>query len=129
MMNNELTYFSLNAKEKTELINRIKKILSDDAQTLLAIVFGSFIELNSFRDIDIAVYTPNVSLKHILHLSAKLESELGVPVDIVPLNELPTKFKYNIFLNGIVIVEKRKGLYEALLSQTLDELMIMNELK
>ena len=129
MMNSELTYFSLNTEEKMKLISKIKEILSDNAQILLALVFGSFIELDSFRDIDIAVYMPNLSFKHILHLSVKLENELGIPVDIVPLNELPSKFKYHILVNGKIIVEKRKGLYEALLSQTLDELMIMNELK
>jgi len=129
MMDSELTYFSLNTEEKMKLISKIKEILSDNAQILLALVFGSFIELDSFRDIDIAVFMPNLSFKHILHLSVKLENELGIPVDIVPLNELPSKFKYHVLVKGKIIVEKKRGLYEALLSQTLDELMLLNELK
>ncbi len=129
MIDNELIYFSLNDEEKTKLISEIKETMFSNAQVLLAILFGSFIELDHFRDIDIAVYIPNATLKHIIRLSVELEKKLKIPVDVVPLNELPTKFKYNILLNGKVIVEKRKGLYEALLSQTLDELMIMEKIR
>ena len=129
MLNSEMKYFSLNAEERAKLISKIKDVLSHDSQILLAIIFGSFIELDSFRDIDVAIYAPNVPLKHLLHLSVKLENELGIPVDIIPLNELPSRFKYHILVSGKIIIERKRGLYEALLSQTLDELIAMNKLK
>ena len=90
---------------------------------MLAIVFGSFVELNSYRDVDVAIYAKSKDLEYIARRSAKLELELGIPVNVVPLDEISSKFRYNVLVNGIIVVEKISGIYEALLNQTLDELI------
>jgi len=58
----------------------------------LAIVFGNFVDLESFRDIDLAVYSRGKSLDYLAKLGAELELELKIPVDIVPLRELEPRF-------------------------------------
>lgn len=123
-----LKYYSLSAKEKRKVIDLIKKILSKEEQVLLAIIFGSFIELNSFRDIDIAIYSLNTTLNYLTELAVKIEEKLEIPVDVVPINDLPSKFKQYILVKGLVILEKNPGLYEALLSQVTDELTLMRKL-
>jgi len=92
-------------------------------KVLLAIVFGSFITLESFRDIDIAVYSLDTSLNYIAKLGVKLELELGIPVDVMPIAELDPYFKRNILTKGRVILEKVFGIYEALLREAEDEIM------
>ena len=46
-------------------------------------------------------------------------------MDVVPLQNIPPKFRLKILTKGVVIVEE-SGIYEALLSQTLDEIMTLN---
>ncbi len=111
-------------RDKKAMVDRLKRLLLGK-DVLLAIAFGSFVDLGEFRDIDIAVYTLEKSLSHYAKLSAKFELELGIPVDIVPLDELPTTFRRKVLAKGTIIFETAPGLYEALLNQTYDELILM----
>lgn len=106
-------------------MDRLRELLEREGGVLLAVVFGSFVELESFRDIDVAVYSESESLDHMARLSAELELKLGVPVDLVPLRELEPRFRWKVLTKGVIVVEKRPGLYEALLSMTLDELRLL----
>ncbi len=118
-------YYRLTPEEKEALLKRVRKFLSGQEDVLLAVVFGSFNELDSFRDLDVAVYLSKPSLNRVLQLADELEEEVGVPVDVVPLTELPPRFRHYVLVKGRVILEKRPGLYEALLSQTADELNLV----
>ncbi len=122
-----LKYYSLSAEEKRKVIGLIREVLSKEEQVLLAIIFGSFVELSSFRDIDIAVYSLNTTLNYLTELAVKIEEKLKIPVDVVPINNLPSKFKHYVLIKGLVILEKNPGLYEALLSQVTDELTLMRK--
>jgi len=119
-MSSAYRYFEGN---KEEILRKLRSVLNSEEEVLLAIVFGSFVELNSYRDVDVAIYAKSKDLEYVAKLSAKLELELGVPVDVVPLDEISSKFRYNVLVNGIIVVEKISGIYEALLNQTLDELI------
>jgi len=119
-MSSAYRYFEGN---KEEVLRKLRFVLNSEEEVLLAIVFGSFVELNSYRDVDVAIYAKSKDLEYVAKLSAKLELELGVPVDVVPLDEISSKFRYNVLVNGIIVVEKISGIYEALLNQTLDELI------
>ncbi|MCD6095144.1 MAG: nucleotidyltransferase domain-containing protein [Thermoprotei archaeon] len=119
-MSSAYRYFEGN---KEEVLRKLRSVLNSEEEVLLAIVFGSLVELNSYRDVDVAIYAKSKDLEYVAKLSAKLELELGVPVDVVPLDEISSKFRYNVLVNGIIVVEKISGIYEALLNQTLDELI------
>lgn len=110
---------------KQETLNKIRELLKTEEKVSLAIVFGSFVELESYRDIDIAVYVRDDGFDYLAKLSAKLELTLGIPVDVVPLLELDPLFRWKVLRKGTVIVERQPGLYEALLSMTQDELKLI----
>lgn len=110
---------------KDAAMARIRDLLVREPHVLLAVIFGSFVELESYRDIDIAIYSLKRDLDYYLGLGARLELELGIPIDIVPIDEVPPRFRFEILRRGVVVVEKIPGLYEALLSQAVDELELM----
>jgi len=97
----------------------------------LAIVFGSLVELESFRDVDVAVYASSreLDLDAVIKLSVELEERLHIPVDVVPLDAISPSFRHYILARGKVVLEKKSGLYEALLMQTLDELVVLESEK
>lgn len=117
--------FKYYSKPKEEVVSKLEKALRHEKNILLAIVFGSFVEFNKYRDIDLAVYTLRKDLGYLAKLSAKLELKLGIPVDVVPIDEAPVTLRYKILTKGTVILERAEGIFEALLSQTLDELYIL----
>jgi len=51
-----LKYWTLDEEEKQKVLEKIKMVLEKDDEIVFAIVHGSFIERDSFRDIDIAVW-------------------------------------------------------------------------
>jgi len=120
----EYRYFRLSGEERERVLMEIRRFLEGEEEVLLAVVFGSFVELESFRDIDVAVYSLDSSLDYIARLGAELEFKLGIPVDVVPLTELDPHFKLSILTRGRLVLEKTPGLYEALLSQAFDELQL-----
>lgn len=91
----------------------------------IVVLFGSFIELNCFKDIDITVYLRSTDLDHLYKLASRLEEELGLPVDVVPLNDLPPRFRHRVLAEGHVILEGQPGLHETLIMQALDEVALL----
>ena len=122
MLGEKFRYYVVSREEREAIVAKVREVLEDEG-VLLAILFGSFVELDSFRDIDLAVYTRDYEdLSFIFRLANRLEEELGYPVDVVPLNIIPPRFRHYILTKGVVIVEEKPGLYEALLAQTMDEI-------
>ena len=103
--------FKYYSKPKGEVVSKLEKPLRHEENILLAIVFGSFVEFNKYRDIDLAVYTLHKDLGYLAKLSAKLELELGVPVDVVTIDETPVILRYKILTKGTVILERAKRLF------------------
>ncbi|ADN49694.1 nucleotidyltransferase family protein [Vulcanisaeta distributa] len=118
------TYHSISREERESLISRIRDVLREYGVSL-GIVFGSFVDLDEFRDIDIAVYGKDIDLNKVLSLGTRLEEVLGIPVDVVSLMDVDPEFRLSILERGIVILEDVDGLYEALISETLDELYLV----
>jgi hypothetical protein len=44
-------------------------------------------------------------------LGAELEEYLGLPVDLIPLNETPPKFKVKILIKCLPIIIRNRSLY------------------
>jgi predicted nucleotidyltransferase len=89
----------------------------------LAVVFGSFLDGKEFRDVDVAVYSKGLDLEDLLKLGAELE--LGVPVDLVPLDQLSPKFRLEVLKRGLVVVERPEA-YEHLYMRSQDELTLIS---
>jgi len=116
-------YYRFSKNEKEVLLKKIKEFLSR-YDIDLAIVFGSFVEGDVFRDIDIAIYSYAMDLDKLLKINSELELELGIPVDIVPLDQLNPIFRLKILRKGLVVVEK-PGVFEYFFMLTCDELEVM----
>ena len=100
----KIQYFRLGEKEKARLIAKLKKLLDKETQVQQAWIFGSFTRRDSVRDIDVAIRSePEFRFKKYLDLNAKIELELGIPVDLVEITKVPTSLKENIFKKGTKI--------------------------
>lgn len=118
----KLRLYRLSKDEKRELIKRIKDILSEKDEIIVAIIYGSFLEGLNFRDIDVAVYVG----KRInpLKYGAKLEKqlgELGFPFDVRLLNFAPPWFIKKVVETGLLLLDKEK-IIDALHLAALEEL-------
>jgi predicted nucleotidyltransferase len=100
----QIQFYKLGRKEKEAIIRKIGEILEKDKRIRLAIIFGSLTTRNYVRDIDICINSnPKLNFKELLELNAKIELELGVPVDMVELENLPKNLQANVLKNGVKI--------------------------
>jgi len=119
----KLHFYRLGKKEKEKIINRVKELLAGEDEILLAVVFGSFVRRSRVRDIDLAVYSvPDLSLSDLLDLNAKIEFDLGFPVDLVQLAHLSPSFRLKVLRDGVLVKTKGTLLYH-LIDQAYSELM------
>ena len=126
MSSERYRYYRFDLKEKEAVKEAVREVL-EEGGVELAIIFGSFVEMESFRDVDVAVYAGSreLDLDAVIKLSVKLEERLRIPVDVIPLNVVSPSFRHYILTRGEVVLEKRPSLYEALLMRTLDELAVL----
>lgn len=100
----------MNKKEKLYIKEKLKETLSKEKEVSRVIIFGSFLNSKSPRDLDVAVFQNskekylNLSLKY-----RKLTRDIAklIPLDIIPIREN----SFGTFLNeinlGEVIYERR----------------------
>lgn len=119
---NRLRLHKLERGEKELILSRIKQMLEKDDDIVLAVVHGSFISEELFRDIDVAVYVRGGVdyLGKKFSLEKSLEEETGLPVDVNVLNNAPAWFMNRVLGKGRLIVEKYP-IYEKLYLLSLDQ--------
>jgi len=106
--------------ELEEVIDRIKRVLSRDKRVRVAVLFGSSTRRRLVRDVDVAFYaTPPLTLKETLLLGYLVESELGVPVDLIPLNEIPPPLQYDVLTRGVPVIVRDEVLFNKLTAMAL----------
>jgi predicted nucleotidyltransferase len=70
------------------VVDKLKSTLEKLPNLVIAVLFGSALRRRYVRDVDVAVYfSSEESLREIIDLSSRLEEELKLPVDVVPLRE------------------------------------------
>ena len=117
-----ITYYKLEERGKRELLEQVRASLKKNPRIALACMFGSFLSRKSFRDLDVAIYAiPPLSFEELLDLSAKLELELGIPTDVVQLQDLDPTFRQKVLKRGFVLVSKTRQLHPKLVAQTFSE--------
>ena len=115
-------YRTLPPERRREILDSLRRVL-ESSGVLLAVVFGSFVEMSSFHDVDVAVYGLGDDLDRLSAVSAAFEEKTGIPLDIVPLAKLPPASRIRVLSRGLVIVERVPGLYEALLMRAWDDVI------
>lgn len=116
-----LKYWTLDGEEKQKVLEKIKMVLEKDDEVVFAIVHGSFIERDSFRDIDIAVWIKNSekAIQYTVSLPNKIEAETKFPIDIQVLNEAPLPFKHHVLTEGKTLFSKDEKLRTELANETI----------
>jgi len=117
-------YYKVTAKEKENILSKIKAYISCKEEVLIVIVYGSFIRRDFFRDIDLAVYTGGLvsdSLRFESLLCLELSKVVKVPVDVRVIDDAPVWFKLKVVSEGIVIYKKRAGIYALYLKEVIGD--------
>ena len=106
--------YSLKKSDKDRIIKDISVCLREKyIDITAAYIFGSFISLETFSDIDLGVIIEmdqSRSLSFELDLEGALERLVKYPVDVRVLNQAPLSFSQNVFRNGRVIIDRNPNL-------------------
>jgi predicted nucleotidyltransferase len=113
----KIQFYKLGQKEREEIIKKLKKALANQKRIQLAMIFGSLTTRDYIRDIDVCIHSnPKLKFNELLDLNAKIELDLGIPVDLVELENLTPTLQTSILRNGIII-KGRKTRLDKLVSQ------------
>lgn len=118
-------YFSLKQTEKEKVIEEIRQILFEKEVIVFAFIFGSFLDSQSFRDIDIGVYVDNITESQVFDFELRLAEEVSdkcrMPFDIFEvkvLNFAPSSFLNSVFSRGKLLFSKNHQLLTDMIENT-----------
>jgi len=119
----ELTYYDLPAEERERVLGEIRRRLEEEGDVVFAYAHGGFVERRFFRDVDVAVWLrdPSRAFYYAVELSARLEAEVKLPVDLQVLNEAPLPFRFHVFTRGRLLFSRDEGLRSRLVDETVRE--------
>jgi predicted nucleotidyltransferase len=107
----KIQFYKIGQKERTKIIKTLKESLAKEKRIKSAIIFGSLTRRKQIRDIDLCIHTVlTLYFNELLNLNAQIELDLGIPVDLVELTNLPLTLRTNILNNGTLIKGKRQQL-------------------
>jgi uncharacterized protein len=123
--------YRLSREGKEKLIERLRDFLQSRDEVVFAYVFGSFLEEETFHDIDVGVYLSEIpqeqSTQYGLVLSQTLSSGLRVPVDTRVLNFAPASFLYHV-IRGKLILERDEEVAAKFTEQTIQRYLDLKPL-
>ena len=128
--NLEFRYWRLGRGERRELLRLLRGRLKSVGGIVFAYVHGGFVEREYFRDVDVAAFVRDASeaFSYAVDLSARLESDLGIPVDVHVLNEAPLPFRHRVFTEGALLLSRDEGLRLRIVDLTLREYFDLRKL-
>lgn len=113
-------------EEMDKKIKKILKIICQKEEVVFVYLYGSFIEKENFKDIDIALYLDEKKINEIdiidyeIDLSLQIEKELKIPVDIKIINSAPLSFRYSVSC-GLLLFSRDESKREEFLCNTWKE--------
>lgn len=121
LMGFDFRTFHMEGEEREGLLRGLRRLLEGVEGIVFAYAHGSFVELDTFRDVDVALWVkdPEDAFSYAVDLSAKLEAEVGVPVDVHVLNDAPLSFKCHVFTKGELLLSIDDGFRLRMLDETL----------
>ena len=99
---------------KDRLITTIKSLLQEE-RCSLAVLFGSFLSREDFRDIDLMVAMEGgrrPDMEELVHIRQLLERATGHKVDVVGIDLPDILLRAEIARNGRPILVRQEGLWE-----------------
>jgi predicted nucleotidyltransferase len=112
--------------DREQLRSRLAQALDAHPEILVAVLHGSFVRGEPFRDVDVAVWlnplrlSKDARFRLALELSVQLRLTLGFPVDVRVLNDAPLSFRYHA-LRGSSLLVRDEELLAELRTRTWDE--------
>ncbi len=104
-----------------EIFNRIQAAIQETTGIAFAYLYGSFLERDSNRDIDVGIWLGESSCKDcgdlLNHLHSRLD-DLNVPVDLRILNDAPVTFLFHV-LKGRLIEVRDEEVHDRVFEETL----------
>jgi hypothetical protein len=108
----------LDAERREDLIAVLSRELASRSDVLLAWVFGSFLQPDGFRDVDVALWTAAAADRRAdLELAVTLSRAIDLPVDVRLANHAPLPVLFHM-LKGRPLVVRDEGLLATLIEQT-----------
>lgn len=108
----------LDSSARERVIARLKAGLAGHSDVLFAFVFGSFLDGEAFRDIDLGVWaTDSVGPRLEIGLATALSEELGFPIDVRRINDAPVPFLFHV-LRGRLVAVRDEGRLADLMERT-----------
>ncbi len=93
----------LDAGARDRLIAQIAAGLTGRQDVSFAVVFGSFLEGQGFRDVDLAIWTTESAAPALdLDLAVTLSQQVGFPVDVRRINDAPVPFLFHVLRGRVV---------------------------
>ncbi|MER3523024.1 MAG: hypothetical protein C4326_02910 [Ignavibacteria bacterium] len=97
-------------RSREEILLTLKETLAQRPEILFAYLFGSFVEEEKFRDLDVDVYVHEAvavpdSFEYAVRLAGELGLKMGYPVDVILMNTAPDHLIYSIS-KGTVLVDR-----------------------
>ena len=114
------------APNREALVARLTSELRPRAEISAAVLHGSFLRGEPYRDIDVALWlddrlvAPSERFRYGLDLGVRLQLDLGAPVDVRILNDAPLGFRYHA-LAGRCLIARDAELLDELRARTWDE--------
>jgi predicted nucleotidyltransferase len=100
--------------------------LATHPEILFALLYGSAIESETFRDLDIGIFVDraiihaSTDLDYSFTLENRLRKALAYPVDVRVINDAPLGFRYNVSRGVALVVNDPPSFYH-FLERTWDE--------
>jgi predicted nucleotidyltransferase len=106
------------ASRRQQVLDLLSESLAAEADLQYAYLFGSFVEPGPFHDVDVAVrygrLTPDEADRRAFELQGRIETLVGLPVDVVALNGRPVSFRFHVFRGRALVVRDDEALTDEL---------------
>ena len=117
---------TISTAQRDRLIEQVKHRLQGRPEILLALLHGSFLTGDPFRDVDLALYLEpgtidnNAFRDYELEQGVRWSAELGLPIDVRVLNDAPVTFRYHA-LKGTALLVRDEEFVDEFRARTWDE--------
>lgn len=103
----------ISKKTKRTLMEKIINLVRDKKDIIFAYIFGSFVSMGRFKDIDMGIFVldekSKLSLKFEMELEREIEDILHIPVDVRILNNASPSFIFNVIKNGVLVLDRNSS--------------------
>lgn len=101
----------LETDARDRLIARLEAALAGRSDVLFALVFGSVLDGEAFRDIDVGIWTTESAGRRVeIELAEVLSAEVGLPIDVRRINDAPVPFLFHVLRGRVVAVRDERRL-------------------